>query len=65
METTKLTCEKCGCEFDRENKYLKHHRRQPSVVIFKWKVKYCDSCYDQRVKKAFKDMPEIIKRLAE
>lgn len=60
----RLRCDKCGKHFNRPNKYVLFYKEQPQVVVFKWKLKYCDKCFKERVDKSFKRLPEILNQLA-
>ena len=62
-EVIKLRCE-CGTDFERPKKFIKYEK-QPHDIVFKWKLRYCDRCFTERVKKASKRLPEIIDMLLE
>jgi len=57
-ELVNLTCE-CGNTFERPLKYKTYNENYPNVV-FRWKLKYCDVCYDNKVKSALKKLPKIL-----
>lgn len=55
-----LTCE-CGTRFERKQVSEKLKKK----TFYKWKFRYCNNCFEERVRKALKRLPGIIKILAE
>ena len=60
-ELIQLKCE-CGNEFERPLRY-KVWNEENTNVVFRWKLKYCDTCFHAKAKKALKRLPEIINNL--
>ena len=59
-EMIKLECEQCGQSFERPAIYEKYIVDKPLITTWKWKLKYCDKCFDKKVQNALKRMPEIL-----
>jgi len=54
-----FVCE-CGKVFERDEKY-----KENDNVLFRWKLKYCDSCLDKKIDKALDNLPKILKILSD
>ena len=59
----KLKCEKCGVEYEKPADFKKWNDEEPQV-FFKWSLKFCDTCREEKEKEALKKLPEVIKALA-
>lgn len=59
-----LQCD-CGNEFMRPEKYQEFHKENPQVILWKWKLEYCDDCFNARIEKSLKRLPEIMKALTD
>ena len=58
----RLQCD-CGNEFIRPKKYQEFRKKSPEVIVWKCKLEYCDDCFNARIEKSLKRLPEIMKAL--
>ena len=66
MKTIKLKCKRCKSIFERDVKYSKLHSVNPTIIAFKWKLEYCDKCYNEKMNKSLKDiLPHVLNDLSE
>lgn len=57
------TCE-CGTIFERPKSYEEYNTKYPNVH-WRWKLKYCDSCFKNKSMNAFEKLPEIISLISQ
>jgi hypothetical protein len=60
-ELLTLTCE-CGTVFTRPEQYQTENEKRTNV-FFRWKLKYCDTCYRKRSREALKSLPDVLNAL--
>lgn len=58
-ESISLKC-KCGTTFKRPKEY-----QGRTNVFFRWKLEFCDDCFKEKEKVAFKSLPKILAALSE
>jgi hypothetical protein len=58
-----LTCD-CGVIFTRPQKYIAWNSKNTNV-IFRWKIRYCDNCYNKRIELSMQCVKEVITKIIE
>ena len=60
MEQIECKCEVCGKNTLRSKYYLEW---EETVIVFKWKLKYCDKHMSEKITKSLNRAPEIMNAL--